>query len=127
MPAAVDSNVLWILLDDEPALHAREQKVGQFWLPLPVLAEAWFTVLNSARQSENQVRLEAFVQRSRVPPMGPETALRYARIRMALRRKGRPIPQNDMWIAAVCLEYNLPLATRDAHFDEVEGLQVVRW
>jgi predicted nucleic acid-binding protein len=46
----------------------------------------------------------------------------YARVRLALKKKGRPIPENDMWIAALCVEHALPFATYDEHFDEVEGL-----
>ena len=53
-----------------------------------------------------------------------ETARQYGRIKVELRRKGRPIPENDMWIAAVALQHGLTLATRDAHFDAIDGLTV---
>jgi len=46
----------------------------------------------------------------------------YARIRVRLREKGKPIPENDLWIAAACIEHRLPLAALDSHFDVVEGL-----
>ena len=92
-----------------------------------MLGEARFAVLNAGRRAENQARLEAFIATCQLPTMGADTALRYAEVRMALRRKGRPIPQNDMWIAAVCLEHGLSLATRDAHFREVDGLSLLAW
>ncbi|MBA3472116.1 MAG: VapC toxin family PIN domain ribonuclease, partial [Rubrobacter sp.] len=41
--------------------------------------------------------------------------------------KGRPIPENDIWIAAVALQHDLVLASRDSHFEHVEGLQLDRW
>jgi tRNA(fMet)-specific endonuclease VapC len=41
--------------------------------------------------------------------------------------KGRPIPQNDLWIAAIALQYNLTLLMRDAHFQAVDGLLVQGW
>ena len=43
------------------------------------------------------------------------------------RRKGTPIPDNDIWIAAIALQHNLILVTRDTHFDEIESLQTERW
>jgi tRNA(fMet)-specific endonuclease VapC len=56
-----------------------------------------------------------------------ETARRYGEIKNALRLKGRPIPENDMWIAAIALQHGLQLATRDAHFREIENLPSVMW
>lgn len=44
-----------------------------------------------------------------------------------LRLKGRPLPENDVWIAALAMQYALTLVTRDAHFQEVENLQTVAW
>ncbi|GAA6622656.1 PIN domain-containing protein [Scytonema sp. NUACC26] len=55
------------------------------------------------------------------------TATQYGQIRNLLRQKGRPIPDNDIWIAAVAIQYQLTLISRDAHFQEVEGLWVERW
>ena len=50
-------------------------------------------------------------------------AVSNARLRFALKEKGEPIPENDPWIAALCMEHQVPLVTVDAHFDAVEGLQ----
>jgi len=55
------------------------------------------------------------------------TAERYAEIREELRRKGRPIPANDLWIAALARQHALPLLSRDQHFDSVPGLKRVGW
>lgn len=51
----------------------------------------------------------------------------YADIRVALERKGTPIPQNDIWIAAISLQYRIPIASNDAHFGHVDGLELVRF
>jgi len=56
-----------------------------------------------------------------------DTAHHYALIVTELRKKGRPIPQNDMWIAAIALQYDLDLLTRDAHFKEVSNLRIQGW
>lgn len=49
------------------------------------------------------------------------------RLRAQLAKAGTPIPENDIWIASLALEHQLPLAARDAHFDLVIGLQVLKW
>ena len=54
-------------------------------------------------------------------------AYEYGRIKSNLKEKGKKIPENDMWIAACATSANLPLLTRDAHFDSVEGLQRITW
>lgn len=50
-------------------------------------------------------------------------ALRHARVKADLRRRGRPIPENDVWIAATAIELGLPLVAYDAHFAQVTGLR----
>lgn len=58
---------------------------------------------------------------------GPETARRYGQAKAKLRAAGTPIPENDIWIAALALEHELTLVTRDAHFAVVAGLTSVPW
>ena len=54
-------------------------------------------------------------------------AQHYAEIIFGLRQKGKPIPTNDLWIAALCRQHSLPLLSRDRHFDQVAGLNRVGW
>lgn len=57
-----------------------------------------------------------------------KTAARhYAQIRWSLKQRGKPIPENDLWIAAACIQHSLPLLSRDAHFKLVPGLTVQDW
>jgi tRNA(fMet)-specific endonuclease VapC len=51
----------------------------------------------------------------------------YGRVSHQLRVKGRPIPQNDIWIAALAIQHNLTVLTRDSHFAEVDGLATQSW
>jgi tRNA(fMet)-specific endonuclease VapC len=55
------------------------------------------------------------------------TSLKYGRVRAQLAQAGTPIPENDIWIAAVALEHQLPLSARDVHFEWITGLQVLKW
>ena len=51
----------------------------------------------------------------------------HGEVKNVLRLKGRPIPENDLWIAAIALEHDLVVATQDAHFEEIDNLKVERW
>ncbi|MDW8392535.1 MAG: PIN domain-containing protein, partial [Oscillochloridaceae bacterium] len=62
-----------------------------------------------------------------VPGCGVETARLYGRIKNSLQLKGRPIPENDLWIAAVALEHDLTPVTGDTHFTEIADLRIVVW
>ena len=55
-------------------------------------------------------------------PVSRRTADHFAEIFTLLRRKGRPIPTNDVWIAAHAMEWNAELISFDRHFAEVEGI-----
>ena len=55
------------------------------------------------------------------------TAQFYGSIVASLYKKGKPIPINDVWIAAIALQHGLTLVTRDKHFSEIEGLIIESW
>ena len=78
------------------------------------------------RLPENTAQLAQFLSKPsvRVLNVTQETALRYAEIDVYLRKRGRPIPRNDVWIAAVALEHGLQLLTLDGRFREVPMLLI---
>ena len=82
-------------------------------------------------RSNQQARLgsifDLVISQSIILPIDLNTTLHYARIRDDLRQKGRPIPENDLWIAALAAEHSLRIVSRDVHFDEVAGLERVTW
>lgn len=59
--------------------------------------------------------------------MDENIAARYASLRLELKKIGRPIPEHDIWIAAICLEYNVTLLSRDGHFDYIPDLKLINW
>ncbi|MCK4659421.1 MAG: type II toxin-antitoxin system VapC family toxin [Phycisphaerae bacterium] len=96
------------------------------YLPVPVVGELCFGALNSRRANENRARIEALVKRCRVLDVNVTTAEVYADVRLRLKQAGKPIPENDVWIAALCIQHGLPLATSDEHFVHVDSLETVR-
>jgi len=124
---ALDSTTAIRHLNNDPAVVTNVTALPTVVLPLIVVGELLFGVENSARPLENLTRYLEFIDTCPVIPMGRETATTYSRTRCALKRKGRPIPDNDIWVAAQCLEHGWILATDDEHFAYVDGLAVEQW
>lgn len=118
---ALDTNQAIHVLNDVAPVVAWLNGYTELCLPVTVLGELRFGAMKSARPQDNLVKVESFAARCTLLKTGAATAERYATVRMDLHRKGRPIPENDLWIAAACLEQAIPLATDDAHFDLVEA------
>jgi len=95
-------------------------------LPVPVVGELYFGALKSRRANDNRQRVEALVNRCRVLDVNVTTAEVYAGVRLRLKDAGKPIPENDVWIAALCVQGGVPLATSDEHFAHVGALEVVK-
>jgi len=76
---------------------------------------------------ENVARVSEFASTSAVLPCDTATGRHYGQIKSGLRTRGRPIPENDIWIAAIARQYDLTLVSRDVHFAEVESLKVEAW
>ncbi len=96
-------------------------------LPTIVVGELLFGAENSSRSLQNLPRYLEFIETCQVVKLGRETAVVYARTRLALKQKGRPIPMNDVWIAAQCLENDWQLVTDDSDFGYVDGLMLENW
>jgi predicted nucleic acid-binding protein len=89
-----------------------------------VLGELLAGFTGGTKEKVNRRELDAFLDspRVRVYPVDAETTAHYALIYNQLKRKGRPIPTNDLWIAASCMQWGFRLLTSDPHFSEIDGL-----
>ena len=93
-----------------------------------VVGEQLYGFRQGAHFQRNLAELRSFLERPYVSfvPVGPVTADRYSRVMAALRAKGRPIPTNDVWIAAHAMETGADLVSADGHFEHVDGIAWVR-
>jgi tRNA(fMet)-specific endonuclease VapC len=123
---ALDTSVAIDVLADR-AESLTSQAITEFLLPVPVVGELHYGALNSRKAEDNLAEVERLVARCRVLDITAATAVVYARLRLDLKMKGKPIPENDLWIAAVCVEHDVKLAAVDGHFDEIDGLQRFEW
>lgn len=113
---ALDTNHAIAVMNGVAAVEQQVAGYSVVYLPAVVLGELRYGALNSARSEDNLKRVDFLASRCQVLAVTDVTATRYAEIRVALKRAGRPIPENDLWIAATCIEHSLPLATYDSHF-----------
>ena len=94
-----------------------------------VIGELLYGFRNGTRYSDNHAQLENFMVSPYVDfvPVTMATSERFGLVAAQLRRSGRPVPQNDVWIAAHALETGASLLTCDAHFEQVDNLHLLRY
>lgn len=123
----LDTNALSAVADNEPAAVRLFSQAASIELPAIVLGEYRFGIAQSRRRKEYDKWLEQLIAATRVLPVDEETTSHYAQVRSELKKAGKPISSNDLWIAALCRQHRLPLMSQDAHFDAVQGLKRIRW
>jgi tRNA(fMet)-specific endonuclease VapC len=123
----LDTNAISALFIGDSALGEVLAEVQQHHLPVVVLGEYRYGLLASRYRRHLEELLETLVLESLVLRVDEATAEMYAEVRNELRQKGRPIPENDIWIAALARQHRLPVVSRDDHFDFVPGLRRVSW
>jgi len=123
----LDTNIIIALFADDTAVKENLAKAEEAFVPSIAIGELCYGARKSTRVQENLARIDEFAASSVVSECDTDTARRYGEIKNALRLKGRPIPENDIWIAAIAFQHDLTLVTRDEHFDEIENLKVATW
>jgi predicted nucleic acid-binding protein len=123
----LDTNALSAFADGSPQTGVALRDAVNVAVPVIVLGEYRYGVRHSTRRREYEAWLERNLPTFRVLEITTETALVYSAIRSELRALGKPIPANDAWIAALCRQHDLPILSRDRHFDHVKGLRRLAW
>jgi len=123
----LDTNIIIALFAADPIIHERITNAGEVFIPCIAIGELCFGAYRSVKIQDNLIRIDEFSRNSTVLGCNTETAKRYGDIKNHLKEKGQPIPENDIWIAAIAQQYGLSLVTRDTHFDTVENLKVEVW
>ena len=124
MKVLLDTNAYSALKRGVDAVVRRVTRAETVFLSTVVAGELPSGFRQGTRLRKNLAELDAFIDNPHVTvvPVSLVTADRFGRIAAALRAKGRPIPTNDIWIAAHAMETGADLLSFDAHFVEVDGL-----
>jgi predicted nucleic acid-binding protein len=123
----LDTNALSAAADDDPAVAAILAGVEQMAIPVIVLGEYRHGIAESRNRASYESWLTELLRDCLVLDVNEPTTHCYAEITLELKRRGKPIPTNDVWIAALCRQHSLPLLSRDRHFDLVPRNQRVSW
>jgi tRNA(fMet)-specific endonuclease VapC len=123
----LDTNIVIRLLEGDRDIRGRLSPEVELLVSVIVMGELYFGAANSAQADYNLRRINRFLRKTVVLECNLETAYEYGIIRNELRLKGRPIPDNDLWIAAMARQYGVTLVSGDRHFADVERLKLEQW
>jgi tRNA(fMet)-specific endonuclease VapC len=123
----LDTNIVIALFEGEATVQDQLASADEVFVSSVALGELYFGAGKSGRPQSNLARVDEFAGDNVVLGCDSGTARWYGEVKNALRVKGSPIPENDIWIAAVAFQHGLTLITRDGHFNEVDGLTVEVW
>lgn len=127
MALILDTNALSAAADGTPAAIEILSRGDRLAVPVIVIGEYRFGILQSRQRQAYERWLADWIAAVDVLSIEQATTEYYADIGLILKKIGKPIPTNDMWIAALCRQYSLPLMSRDQHFDAVPGIERIDW
>ncbi len=123
----VDTNALSAIADERDQIRELLGRATGIAVPVIAIGEYRSGIARSRNFLRYQQWLDEFILASRVLDIDESTTRSYAEISLELRKVGKPIPTNDIWIAALCRQHELPLLSRDRHFDTVRGIRRIEW
>lgn len=121
MDIIIDTNRYRDFCEGDLQAVAVFRNAGVIHVPFIVLAELRAGFAAGTRSSHNEIILNRFLMKARVRSLFPDeaTTRHYAYLFKFLRDQGTPVPVSDLWIASLSVQHNLPLFTRDSHFDKL--------
>jgi tRNA(fMet)-specific endonuclease VapC len=123
----VDTNALSAIADGDSEIEEFIERASLVAIPVIVLGEYRFGIMQSKRRTQHERWLRESLPSYRILDLTEETSQHYAALRVELKRTGKPIPSNDLWIAALCRQHDLSILSRDRHFDLVPGIERIDW
>jgi len=123
----LDTNIVIALFANDPSVQKHIARAGEIFIPATVIGELFFGAFKSGRPKANAEQIETFAVGNTVLACDIGTGREYGRIKNLLHKKGHPIPENDIWIAALAIEHGLTLVSRDEHFKKVDELKRAAW
>lgn len=121
---ALNTNIAISLLNGDSKVVANLKSFDAIYLPITVCGELLFGAKNSAKSNINLVLYRDFISACEVLDTNTIVAEEYSDIRLELKLKGNPIPENDIWIAAICRSYGIPFYSLDKHFTNISSLDI---
>lgn len=123
----LDTNALSAWIDGDPDIEKVLLQTGILKLNSVSLGEYRFGILQSRNRTEYERALSLIEADVEILLIDRTTAVLYAQVRQELKTQGTPFPYHDIWIASLAKQHDLPIVSRDTHFDQVRGIRRVSW
>lgn len=123
----LDTNIVIEVFSGNQEVADRISDLEGFFISATVLGELYVGVNRVANKIKHQKKLLNFLRLCEVILIDTATSEKFGELSAYLYKKGKPIPSNDIWIAASAIQHNLILITMDKHFQEIEGLAIDNW
>ncbi len=123
----LDTNALSAFVDGDADIGSVLRLHTRAAIPVIVLGEFRYGIAESRHRAAYEAWLASELGHFDILAITDETTTPYAALRVALKRLGRPIPANDVWIAALAVQHRLPILSRDQHFDGVPNIEWKSW
>ena len=122
-----DTDIVITFLNGDKNVEARLNSAETVYLSVIVLGELLYGAKNSKNVDENIQKIKQFMDQCVLLFVNELISIHYSDVKLALKRKGRPIPENDIWIGATAIHHGLTLSSRDDHFSFIDGLILEKW
>ena len=123
----LDTNIIIAIFAEDLLVERFLTGVSEVFIPCIALGELYYGARKSSNVKANVEKINDFSANTAILPCDSKTSWYYGIIKTVLKTKGRPIPENDIWIAAIAQQYGLTLVSRDEHFNEIEELVVKKF
>jgi tRNA(fMet)-specific endonuclease VapC len=116
MPASgkflLDTSIVIALLEGDETVLSNLDRASEVFISAVVLGELFFGAAKSARSSENTAKVERLAAGRAIISCDLDVAREHGQLKQRLQEKGRPLPENDIWLAAAAKSHRLVLVTR---------------
>ncbi|UCH96009.1 MAG: type II toxin-antitoxin system VapC family toxin [Candidatus Aminicenantes bacterium] len=120
----LDTNIVILFLKKDNEIVEKIKELEEVYIPVTVFGELYFGAYKSQKVEENLKNISNLLENVTVLEHSVNTAKIYGEIKNQLKEKGKPIPENDIWIAAIAKQHDLTVITNDIHFEEIEDLKL---
>lgn len=123
----LDTNIVIALLNGDKTIPSKLDTAETVCISVTVIGELLYGAKRSQQVKRNTEKLKKFISKCLVLSVNEDTAERYSTIKDFLMKKGCPIPENDIWIAAIAQQHGFALITRDEHFYTIPDIVIEQW
>jgi len=123
----IDTNIIIGFLPGDSYIMENVRKYQNVYVPIIVIGELFFGAYKSKNTEKNPECIQKLISNIPIIFCDLESSKYYGLLKNKLKQKGKPIPENDIRIAAVTIQHNFILVTKDVHFYEIDGLAIEKW